>query len=149
MEGTLSPMQGMALTMASALVIFLIGFFLRRRYKKLTQVCVAQTSGIVSDFARTENIDTDRDNRQKRRKRYVYYPVFVYTVDGKEITKTSSSGSSNKRFTKGQAVTVCYNPDNVEQYYVLEDKTAARGGLYVMAFGVLLVAIGLMIPFFS
>lgn len=149
MDGTLSPAAGVAVTLAFAVVLFVVGFFIRRKYKKLTQICSAQTSGIVSDFERTVSIDTDTDHGQTRRKRYVYYPVYVYTADGKDITKTSSTGSGSMRFKKGQTVTVCYNPDDVSQYYVAEDKTNARGGIYFMAFGVLLAAIALMIPFFS
>lgn len=146
MEGTLSPMMGMALSMAAAVVTFALGFFMRRNYKRLMQVCSAQTRGIVRDFKCVVSTETEDG---KKRKEHTYYPIFVYTVNGQEITTTSSVGSSRKCLKKGQAITVCYNPDNIDQYYVPEDKSTARSGILFMAVGALFFVVGLLIPFCS
>lgn len=146
MENTLPPMAGMALGIVLGIVFFLIGFFMRNKHRKKALLCTAQTNGTVIDFHCSISTKTDDDGR--RRKTTTYYPIFTYMAEGKQITKTSSIGTGSERFQRGQMVTIFYNPNDVEQYYVPEDKAAARGGFYFMAFGVLVFMIGLIIPVF-
>ncbi|MGX8701226.1 DUF3592 domain-containing protein [Caproiciproducens sp.] len=145
MDGMDSSAVTMMIGMAVSIVIFMVGFLLRRNDKKRIQACTAQTDGTVSEMVRS--ISTDSDDNGKTRRSYVYYPVFTYTADGREITKTSRSGTGTQRFQKGQAVTVRYNPDDVEQYYVVEDKAAARISIYFMGFGILIFALLILMPF--
>lgn len=137
----------MGITMAVALLFFLVGLFMLRGQKKRVWECTAQTSGVVSDIERTEKIE--KDDNGKEETTYVYYPVYTYTVDGSEISKRASTGSGLKRFKIGQAVTVFYNPANPDQYYVKEDKLSARGGFLIMGIGVLLFVLGIVLPYFE
>lgn len=145
-EGTLSPFIGMAATMAMGILVFILGFFMRKKYKNRVQMCTAQTDGVVSNIVR--KITTDTDENGKIKKSYVYYPDFTYTVDGTRITMTAS-GRSHTGFKKGQAVTIFYNPNNVEEYYVPQDKSTAWSGFIIMAVGVVFFVVSLIIPFFN
>lgn len=131
------------------LVIVLIGFYFHKRQQNLKSVCTMQTTGkVISMERRVEYItETDSDGNSKKRKSVAYYPVFQYILDGKSIEKKSTVGTSRPRFTEGQNINISFNPNNFEQFYIAEDKAAARFGIYFMIFGVAVFIIGIVAIF--
>ena len=111
---------------------------------RLRRVCTTQTAGIVSDLKIKVSETTDTDDRGHTRttKNVTYAPVFQYYADGRQITKESSV-SSGARFEVGSRITLFYNPNNVEEYYVLEEKAARYVGFIFLLVGVLFIFVGL------
>lgn len=49
-----------------------------------------------------------------------YYPVFTYTVNGNTMHKISNVGSVKPIYAVGQQMTIRYNPDNPDEFYIPE-----------------------------
>ena len=130
-------------------VIMALGFWMRSRYIKLAESCTAQTTGTVTDFSveKSTSVEEDEDGYKSTHTSVAYYPIFEYSAGGRSVTKKGSTGSVKPKFKKGQSVTVRYNPNNVEQFVVAEDKGAANFGVYFMIFGALVIVIGVVIVF--
>lgn len=132
--------------LAAGIVIISVGLFFHRRQKNLERSCTMQTEGKVVRIERKEEtyIEKDDNDNEKERTRVSYHPVFSYEVGGRKIEETASAGSGRPEFTVGQQVTVMYDPQNPEKYYVKEDKTGSRFGIYFMIFGVVVFIMGIV-----
>ena len=130
-------------------LLVIIGFYFHNKHRNLVRLCTMQALGTVIRMDRREevNTETDDDGHTRKSTTIMYYPVFQYTAGDRNIEKISSSGSSRPQFSEGQTVTVMYEPANAERYYVVEDKTAGRFGVYLMVFGAVVFVIGLVIQF--
>lgn len=127
-------MEAWVIVLTGAILIG-IGVLFQRHQKKNRKICTVQTTGEVVDNERRVSVSTS----EGRRKRSVsYYPVFRFQVEERTMEMTSTMGTSWKRFKRGRAVTVCYEPGNPARYYVKEDKM-------VGAFYIIFIAIGLML----
>ena len=115
--------------------LFFVGvvFATWRREKNLRQICTAQTAGIVSDMIEK------RSSRQGKL-RVSYRPEFTYSVEGIKFVQLSRGTFSSSRFSKGQGVTVLYDPSKPRRYYVLEE-----GKQSIAIFVVLACCVSLMI----
>lgn len=139
----------MSITVITILVgigVLIIGGLFLRRESNLRKVCTRQVNGQVIDVIREVSEETERDKdtgRTTTRKTEHYYPVYSYLADGREIIRKSSTGTNRSRFSKGESVTVFYNPDKVEQYYVLEDKASSRFGIIIIVLGGVLTLVGI------
>jgi hypothetical protein len=85
---------------------------------RLKKVCTEQTTGIVSDYHVFK--DGWYDDDDKWVDIIKYYPIFDYEVNGQKYSKQASQHSEKMRLTVGARITVCYNPDNLSDFYVPE-----------------------------
>ena len=93
-------------------IAFLAVFTLLRLSQKGKQErCSLVTNGTVEDYV-YQGIG--------RRSGKLWRPVFEYRANGSAFRKLSHFGTSKKMFPIGQRVTIRYNPDNAEEYYVEE-----------------------------
>ena len=68
------------------------------------------------------------------------YMTLNFAINGEEYTKPLS-GSNN--FSEGQAVSVAYNPSNIKQYYIVEDKSNSMiVGIALTIGGIIFMLIG-------
>jgi len=123
-----------------------IGAALWRKNGKMKKACTAQTEGAVCDVEQEIDYSTDDDGHTRATK--MYYPVFTYLANGGTYVNRSATGRSSTKLQVGMNVTVFYNPDNPDQYYVAEDKASASAGAVFCIFGAAAVIIGIVIPFF-
>ncbi|MDR0443375.1 MAG: DUF3592 domain-containing protein [Treponema sp.] len=122
-----------------AMVIFLIfgalctsiSLFGIKRNRRLKVVCTSQTTGIV--------IEVHRRRSGGSKSSYSYYPEFSYTANGRPYRDCSVFGTPKSRFTEGQKVTVHYDPNKPEDYYVGEDSLSNVGFYIFLAAGALLL----------
>lgn len=130
----------------AGLLVIVVGYLFHKKRKDLKSVCTMKVVGEVvrMDCREEVEVDTDSDGHETESTKVTYYPVYRYIADGRSIEKTSSAGSSHPKFNEGQSVTVMYDPANPEQYYVVEDKSADRFGIYFMAFGAVVFIIGII-----
>lgn len=126
-------------------VIFFVGWLLRRHHNKVRKACTVQTTAEVVDIVKT--VRTDTDSNGHRSTSTTYYPVFRYIADGQVVEMKSTTGTNWKRFKIGQTVTLFYDPSGHTRYYVKEDKASGMFGFIVMGFGVLLFILGFVALF--
>lgn len=101
-------------------VFLLVGILMHRTMAKKKKICTACTVGTVTDLVKVrQSVSTGHG----RRAATYWHPVFQYEVNFRQLTKQSHFGSAVPFFEIGQRVTVYYNPANVDEYYVAEEKT--------------------------
>ena len=129
--------------MVNTLIPFVVGLFFVGlggffwwRGKKLRQECTAQTAGVVSDVGHTVTY-------KKGKRRNQYRTTFTYSVDDVEYVKQSSTTTSTQKFSEGQNVTVFYDPNKPQRYYVLEEGRAVALILVAIIMGVLFILAGI------
>ncbi len=69
---------------------------------------------------------------------YTWYPVFQYEVNGKEMKERAGYGSPKNKFYIGQNVTVCYNPERYNEFWIKEEKGLGLPGIF------LIISVGLL-----
>lgn len=52
------------------------------------------------------------------------YPKLEYDINGEHIEKVSSIGYMPKKYSVGQEVEICYNPNKYDDFCIKGDKTA-------------------------
>lgn len=95
-----------------------IGVGITSNRKRKEQRCTMYTSGTVIDVVRRVSSDMDGHSAA------YWHPVFSYYAGGRQIQRESHFGSGQPKFTVGETVQICYNPDNAEDYYVVEEMLA-------------------------
>ncbi len=132
----------------SGVLLLAIGLWLFKREKALHSVCTEQTTGRVEDIWREteEKWQEDKDGKRYLEITDYYFPVFSYTVNGRNITVKSSVDSGHPRFSPGMPVTIFYNPGKEEQYYIAKESAGKKKMSYLAAIiGVALIGIGIAV----
>ena len=124
--------------------LFLIGlggFFLWNE-KRMKQICTAQTTGVIVD-------EGHRVSYRNGKRKEGYSPTVAYSVEGVEYTQKKNSGRSTRMVSKGQSVTVFYDPTKPKRFYILE-LGSVKGSPIVWvpcALGVLFIFVGVFVSF--
>lgn len=120
------------------LIFFLIGFFMHRNRKSKEQKCTAVTIGTVSDievrYSRSIGSGNTRSN----------HPVFEFNAGGQRYKLVSNVGTSMQKLTVGQSVTVYYDPEKPERYYVKEYTLGKTLGYIFLVTGSICFLIGVI-----
>lgn len=126
-------------------IFFIIGSAMIIGRMRVRRLCTVQTEGVVHDVKRkvSKSDETDDDGRTRQTTRVTYAPVFQYYANGRTITKESCISSGAKPEI-GRTVTLFYNPDNVEEYYVPEEKAARYGGFIFLIVGAIFIVAALV-----
>lgn len=129
-------MQNMIIFIIFGALFVVIGITMTMIQLRLRHVCTIQTQGVVHGIKKKVSEDREKDynGNNVRRTRISYAPIFRYYADNRDIIKESPV-SSNIKFEVGSPVTLFYNPKNVEEYFVLEDKTSKYAGIFFALFG--------------
>ena len=123
------------------LIFVVVGIFVLKQDEGLQQRCTEETIGTVVEVIRETSYDTDDG--------YVdtYYPVIEYKVGDRTITKKSNIGESSSKYTVGQQIEICYNPNNVEEYFIKGDTSLDLMGKLFIALGSVAVAVAFFASF--
>ena len=139
-EFTVPVVAVLILGFAVGIVLIIVGVSLIKKMNRLKLSCTALTIGKVTDIEKT--VETmavaDGSGVQKVNRRY---PVFEYSADGRTINYRSILDDGKSKFKVGQEVTVFYNPQDVEQHYVQEEKIGNKSGIIVVIGGVIFIAV--------
>lgn len=107
-------------------IIFLtLSAFKGRSSFKKTPLCKCQTEAVVKNAHWKMKIFC------WNRPFYFGHLVLAYTADGKEMVISRVVASYINIFKVGQRVTLFYNPDKVQEYYIEQDIYAASIFFYV------------------
>lgn len=107
---------------------------------KLRKICTGQTLGVVSNIQKIGNLTLTRQGGNRH-----YFTEFTYMVNEVEYVKSSKIGTAGASFKQGMQVTVFYNPDNPNDYYVREDKITVSGYKIFTAAGILFMIAGVVV----
>jgi hypothetical protein len=112
---------------------FIIGLYILIRGAKLRKTCTARTNGTLDRYEETVRYNKDGNDRIKRD--VSHWPYFRYTANGTEHILKSTTGGNPAKMPVGTSVTVLFNPQKPESFYVEgHDKDSLFGGLF-MAIG--------------
>ena len=107
-----------------------VGIILGAKQYRLEKVCTATTTGTVTELSTSENDDE-----------ITYYSTVEFEIDGKKYKQETSNSNE---VTKGQEVTVFYDPDDHDSYYI--KGVSNKSFMMIVVGGVFLVAgLGMLI----
>lgn len=115
-----------------------IGAFMLIKGNDLAKRCTASAEGTVVEIITEDSTDDDGFTQ------YTYYPVIQYTVDGKTVSKKSSSGSNPSKYNVNDKVDILYDPNKVEDYIIKGDKTTSFLGVIFVVAGIAVAIIGVI-----
>lgn len=71
------------------------------------------------------------------------YPKIEYDINGEHIEKVSSIGYMPKKYSVGQEVEICYNPNKYDDFCIKGDKTAniIRNVFVAVGIGIFIIGI--------
>jgi hypothetical protein len=126
------------IAIALGVVLIITGNMMQREQEHLQQVCTANTEGFVFGFTVIGEIINDEDYRQ-------YKPIFQYEAGGRIYIKEHEFSKEEDKlpFIKGQTVTIWYNPDNPDEYYLTELLVTETGNIVMKWFSIFLIVFGM------
>lgn len=114
------------------------GVFLFIKGNDLAKRCTASVEGTVIEIIAEDSTDDDGFTT------YTYYPVIQYIVDGKTVSKKSSSGSNPSKYNVNDKVDILYDPNKVEDYIIEGDTTTNILGIVFIVAGLAVAIIGVI-----
>ena len=115
-----------------------VGAFMLIIGNDLAKRCTASAEGTVVEIITEDSTDDDGFTQ------YTYYPVIQYSVDGKNVSKKSSSGSNPSKYNVNDKVDILYDPNKIEDYIIEGDKTTSFFGLIFIVAGIAVAIIGVI-----
>ena len=120
------------------LIFIGVGVFMLIKGNNLAKRCTASAEGTVIEIIAEDSTDDDGFTT------YTYYPVIKYTVEGKTVSKRSSSGSNPSKYNVNDKVGILYDPNKVEDYIIEGDKTTNFLGVIFVVAGIAVAIIGVI-----
>ena len=115
-----------------------VGAFMLIIGNDLAKRCTASAEGTVVEIITEDSTDDDGFTQ------YTYYPVIQYSVDGKNVSKKSSSGSNPSKYNVNDKVDILYDPNKIEDYIIEGDKTTSFLGVIFIVAGIAVAIIGVI-----
>ena len=119
----------------AGIIFIVIGVFILYRDNSLKKRCTEKTVAVVVGYVEKEEYDEDNYSRTN------YYPVIQYNVDGRTIKSESNSGGSYEKYDTGSSIDILYNPNNIDEYIIVNDNTSKILAILFIIAGVLVTAI--------
>ena len=123
------------------LIFVAVGIFVLKQDECLQQRCTEETIGTVVDII----VETHYDSEDGFE--HTYYPVIEYKVGDRTITKKSNIGQGSSKYTVGQQIEICYNPNDVEEFIIKGDTSSDLMGKLFIALGSVAVAVAFFASF--
>ena len=136
-------LSNLMILLAAAGIFALAGIIIQMKSVARVKSCKIKTTGAVVGIEEKISYDSDGNRQGNTRETTYYHPVYQYEAGGRTITSTSATGTAGSaKFTIGQSVTVFYDENNAEKYYIAEDKAASWFGIVLAVSALLAAAIG-------
>lgn len=108
--------------------------------KNKRKACTRRTKGVVTNMERRRISGSMGDAPMLS-----WFPTFTYEANGHTIEKTSLYGAAKQNFYIDQKVTVFYNPQNPNEYFVQEEDVAGIQKIFLAVSIVLLLCGGIAV----
>lgn len=115
-----ATLGGMIMFTMIGLVFAVTGTVLLIKSIRERALCTVESTGIVTDIREHKSTKTNKKTHKKTTK-ISYAPVVEYDFNGKQYKYTSSTYTSNKRYSKGETVKIMVNADTPTQIYIVGD----------------------------
>lgn len=112
-----------------------IGFGIQQIYRSKENKCCFVTKALVSEYNKEVALSTGDTSER------LWYPVFAYTAKGQHYRVRSRIGNRKQIFTKGQTVTLYYDPEHPMDYYVPEENPQHVCRIF-MTIGIVFIVLG-------
>lgn len=123
---------------AMGLIFGIAGVVLKVTGKKKRERCTRTTQGIVKEIQRERLSGAEIGEAPL----YSWYPVFRFDAGGQPMELRLPQGVQENTFYVAQKVTICYNPDSPNEFYVKEQKgLGVAGAFLITAAGLLFAAV--------
>ncbi|MBQ9898463.1 MAG: DUF3592 domain-containing protein [Ruminococcus sp.] len=116
------------------------GFSIKRADMRKKARCTYEVTATVTENSLERSTDNDGNTSRS------YHPVYEYTYNGETFVIKSSSGSNPPVFEVGEEVTAYVNPLKPQEIYVPADNTVRTVSTVFMLVGILVAAMGIIIP---
>lgn len=120
----------------AGVVLVIAGLIWLKKIKGRKTVCTSSCTGKVERVNTSVSRDDDGDT-------VMYSPVFSYEVNGTAYTHESSVKSSGTKYSRGDAVTIFYNPEAPDQCYV-KGNTNIFAVAVILGMGVLAIVMAVI-----
>ena len=124
------------------IIFAVVGIFVLKQGDNLKARCTEETTGTIVDIVSERDHSSDSSDR-------VYYPVVEYKVGDRIVNQKSRSGQTPCPYYVGQQVTVYYNPNNVEEYFIEGDSTPMFIGIVFIVIGSVVAVAVVIFVFFG
>ena len=121
--------------------IFLVGINFHKKDKKGRKGCTSKSFGKVIDYFKNE------ENLEESVKDVFYYPIFEYKVKQTKVVQKSKYGHTMKPYKIGQKVKIYYNPNNYNDYYVVDEMLESYIYLMMIIGSILVIIFGIAMFF--
>lgn len=112
----------------------------KKRKEKLNSGKFKEITATVTSFIEKRSMETDSEGFSYES--ISYYPIYEYTVDGKEYSYEGKVGSSSKG-RLGKTMTLLYNTEDPSDCISPKDKS----GIFILILGIFLVGFGVVSMF--
>ena len=141
--------DSLVILLAVSGIITVAGIIIQIRAAIRKRTCKSQASGTIVDVEKKISYDSDGERNGSTRETTYYHPVYQYEAGGRTVKVASSFGTARAKYEIGQKVTVFYDPNNAENYYIAGSKAASNFGFIFASFGILCAVLGIAVYVFS
>lgn len=120
-------------------ILFVVGIVTLNKRKKKEINCIEKTYGKVVDIVSHQSYDSDTKYTS-----ISYYPVFEYSIGGNKFVKRHTFGTSQPKYSIGQAVEVYYNPKDYNEYYIAGDTSSKKIPVILTLVGIAAIIIAIV-----
>ena len=107
------------------LLFLLIGLIFKSKYNLKVKQCTMETIGIIEDYKiRTTNSYYDSYR--------LWHPVIKFDVDNKQVKKEINIGTTKKKYEIGDKVIVKYNPNDINEFYIVGYNINKLGNIFII-----------------
>lgn len=128
------------------IVFIIVGIYLIFNRTDMVKRCTAETEaniiGIVEDKKAPSGQPKEEGSYYELEK--VYYPVIEFQVEDQTINKKYSVGDSKITYKIGDKVSIMYDPNKPEDYYIKEENGNNVIGIAFIVIGAVCSLVGIL-----
>lgn len=96
-----------------------------------------ETIGVVEDYKKERYINDDY---------WLWYPVIKFEVGDKQVRKKINIGTTKKKYKNGDRITIRYNPNSIDEFYVVEYTICKLSNIFSIV-GIIILIIDVILCF--
>ena len=100
------------------IIFFIVGTIVLSSWKKKIKTCTERTTGKVVEIIEHNNYSENSSSTSS------WHPVVEFSANGEIIEEESPFGSYQSKYVKGQKLSICFNPENHQDFYIEGDNVA-------------------------
>jgi len=119
-------------------IFIFVGVLSQLLYLSRKKSCTDWVDGVVIGYDKKVSY-SDEDSA----KTTSYSPICRYDTGMNTLTSTGIYSFKRRKYKAGQSVTIFYDPNNVEKFYVAGEAPVSTFAAFMLLIGVVLLAVGI------